>query len=333
MAISRQHVFLIINGGIYHEQKIKTVFHRIAICSFVPHGSGTATAGITSSLKENFKTFGCSLRKCPGQLFACALNRTCRQTLNCNRQCQGENQQACHLACQLEMGKDSPAYGELVQCLGENQCLPKLPPNTDGQCPVTKDNVHKVHVLSSLDELEGTWLEVRGLNCGLPNSGWEGGYDALPCRASSWLYEEGAWWYHTSFCGPRDESDCSGKKPTYLIASPSLSDEEPGLMHVPYVNPPLKPQNERWYVLSKPHPDWLMYTYCGSTPAGEYAGLNIATRAQEPWIKGIPAEVEEAFRQAAADFNFSWDSTCPTDQSQCPAVTAYDDLIEFLRAE
>ena len=39
-----------------------------------------------------------------------------------------------------------------------------------------------------------------------------------------------------------------------------------------YTDPPLVPQNEEWRVLSWPHPDWMLYIYCGSTPTGEYAG-------------------------------------------------------------
>lgn len=39
-----------------------------------------------------------------------------------------------------------------------------------------------------------------------------------------------------------------------------------------YTDPPLKPQIERWLVLSWPHPDWMLYIYCGHTPTGPYAG-------------------------------------------------------------
>lgn len=294
----------------------------------------SAGAGMTCSLKENLETLRCSVCNCPGQLFTCLLDCKCRQALRCNIRCQSAaQQQACHLACMLDEGKNSNAYGRLVQCMGENQCLPRLPPDVDGKCPVTEETIDKIYVLSSLDEIEGIWLEVRGLNCGVPNSGWEGGYDALPCRSSAWLYKDEEWWYHTSFCGPFDGSDCGEKKPIYLIARPSLSGEEAGLMHVSYVNSPLKPQNERWYVLSKPHPDWLMYTYCGSTPAGEYAGVNIATKAVDPWVTGIPAEVEDAFRKAAHYFNVSYDDMCSTDQELCPTVTAHENIDEYLLEE
>jgi len=111
-----------------------------------------------------------------------------------------------------------------------------------------------------------------------------------------------------------------------LIAEPRLSEQEPGLLEVFYINPPLQPQHERWYVLSRPHPDWIMYTYCGSTPVGEYAGVNVMTRAPGPSHAALPPEVEAAFRRAASEFNFSYEDMCITKHSQCPPVTAEKDV-------
>ena len=276
----------------------------------------------------------CGLKKCPIGLFLCVLEPACRKTLACNRKCgsagEQSGQQACHLVCQLDQGKNSKLYSPLVQCLAENGCLPSLPEGTDGQCPVTSENRHKVHVLTSLDEIEGTWLEIGGLNCGVPGSNWEGGYDALPCRSDSWVYNAQQWWYHTSFCAPSEDGSCNENGPVHLIAEPRLSNQEPGLLEVPYTNPPLQPQHELWYILSRPDPDWIMYTYCGSTPVGEYAGLNIMTRIPEPSHDAMPPEVESAFRQAAIDFNFSFDDMCVTDQSECPQVTANEDVQDWI---
>jgi hypothetical protein len=195
---------------------------------------------------------------------------------------------------------------------------------------VTSENIHKVHVLESLDEIEGTWLEVRGLNCGVPGSNWEGGYDALPCRSSSWIYDAQKWWYHTSFCDPAEDGGCNEEEAVHLIAEPRLSDQEPGLLEVFYINSALQPQHERWYVLCRPDPDWIMYTYCGSTPAGEYAGVNVMTRVPEPSNAAMPPEVDAAFRQAAREFDFAYEDMCITDQSQCPPVTAEEDVQGWL---
>ena len=272
----------------------------------------------------------CGLTKCTLQMILCALEPACREILACNSECGSagvqSDQQACHLFCQLAQGEQSDIYGFLVQCFADNGCLPTLPEGTDGQCPVTSENIHKVHVLESLDEIEGTWLETRGLNCGVPGSNWEGGYDALPCRSSSWVYNAQQWWYHTSFCAPAEDGSCSEKGAVHLIGELRLSDQEPGLLEVFYTNPPLQPQHERWYILSRPDPDWIMYTYCGSTPIGEYAGVNVMTRVPEPSNAAMPPEVDAAFRQAAREFDFSYEDMCITDQSQCPPVTAEEDV-------
>lgn len=278
----------------------------------------------------NLELLLCGLNNCQLQMLLCLLDPACRETLACNAECGAggaqSEQQACHLFCQLAQGEESEIYSLLVQCLASGGCLPTLPEGTDGQCLVTGESIHKVHVLASLDEIEGTWREVRGRNCGVPGSNWEGGYDALPCRSSSWVCNAGQWWYHTSFCAPAEDGSCSDKGSVHLLAEPRLSDQQPGLMEVFYVNPPLQPQQERWYVLSRPDPDWIMYTYCGSTPVGEYAGVNVMTRVPEPSNAAMPPEVEAAFRQAAGEFGFSYDDMCITDQSQCPPITAEEDV-------
>lgn len=295
-------------------------------CGLLPSGDPAAD--------ENLEIAVCSLRSCPLQMLACLLDPACRETLVCNAGCGAggaeSEQQACHLFCQLSRGERSEIYRALIQCFADNGCLPTLPEGTDGQCLVTDENIQDVHGLGSLDEIEGTWREVRGLNCGVPGSGWEGGYDALPCRASSWVFHEQQWWYHTSFCAPSEDGGCGETGAAHLIAEPELSETEPGLLEVHYVNPALQPQEERWYVLSRPDPDWVMYTYCGSTPGGAYAGVNVMTRVPAPSYEVMPVEVEAAFRQAAWEFGFSYEDMCVTEQSGCPTVTAEADVREWV---
>lgn len=294
-------------------------------CALLPNTDNTTDSDLELLL--------CGLTKCPLPMILCVLEPACRETLTCNSQCGSagarSQQQACHLVCQLGLGEESEIYSSLVQCFADNGCLPTLPEGTDGQCLVTRENIHKVYVLESLDEIEGTWREIRGLNCGVPGSNWEGGYDALPCRSSSWVYYAQQWWYHTSFCAASGDGSCNEKGTVHLIAEPRLSDQEPGLLEVFYVNPPLQPQHERWYILSRPDPDWIMYNYCGSTPVGEYAGVNVMTRVPEPSNAAMPPEVDAAFRQAAREFNFPYEDMCITDQSQCPPVTAEDDVQDW----
>lgn len=281
-------------------------------------------------MNSDLELLVCGLRHCPLEMTSCLLDPTCRDALACNAECGSagaqNEQQACHLFCQLSHGQQSEIYRALVQCLADNGCLPSLPAGTDGYCVVSGDNLHNVHVLGSLDELEGTWLEIRGLNCGVSGSKWEGGYDALPCRSDSWVYTGRQWWYHTSFCAPARGGRCNAMEAVHMIGKPRLNDQEPGLLEISYLNPPLQPQHERWYILSRPHPDWIMYAYCGSTPIGEYAGVNVMTRAAEPSDAAMPPEVNAAFRQAAQAFEFRYDDMCITDQSQCPPVTAKEDV-------
>lgn len=287
-----------------------------------------------NAANSDLELLTCGLTKCTLQMILCLLQPACQETLACNAECGSagarSDQQACHLACQLAQGERSEIYRYLVQCFGDNGCLPTLPEGTDGQCLVTAENIHKVHVLESLDEIKGTWLEIRGLNCGVPGSNWEGGYDALPCRSSSWVFTAQQWWYYTSFCAPAGNRICSSGGVVHLIAEPRLSDQEPGLLEVFYINPPLQPQNELWYILSRPDPDWIMYTYCGSTPVGAYAGVNVITRVPEPSNAVMPPEVEVAFRQAAGEFHFSYEDMCITDQSECSPVTAEEDVQDWV---
>ncbi len=308
---------------------------------FAPTSSDHSAPSVEQSNRntESTATFDielifCGLTRCLFQSIACLFEPACRETLECNAECGSRGarseQQACHLVCQLAQGQASELYGSLVQCFANNGCLPSLPEGTDGQCPVTSENIDDVYIIESLDEIEGTWLEVRGLNCGIPGSNWEGGYDALPCRSDSWIYRADQWWYHTSFCAPADDGSCGDQGVVHLIGEPSISEEEPGRLDVPYTNPPLQPQRERWYILSRPDPDWIMYTYCGSTPVGEYAGLNIMTRLPDPSDASMPPEVEEAFRSAAEQFEFAYDDMCITDQTQCPPVTAEADVQEWI---
>jgi hypothetical protein len=281
--------------------------------------------------------FVCGMTNCTLQMILCVLDPDCRATLECNSGCASTGnpgeEQACHLYCQLAQGNFSEIYSALVQCFAERGCLPSLPAGTDGQCLVTSENIHKVHILDSLEDIEGTWLEVRGLNCGVPGSNWEGGYDALPCRSDAWVFQADQWWYHTSFCAPAEDRACDEQGSVFLLAEPVLSTTQPGLLEVPYINPPLQPQDERWYILSRPHPDWIMYTYCGSTPIGEYAGLNVMTRSPNPSNDTMPNEVEAAFRLVAGEFGFDYDAMCIIDQSQCPPVTAQADVQSWVAGQ
>ncbi|MBN2800639.1 MAG: hypothetical protein JXX28_15965 [Deltaproteobacteria bacterium] len=273
------------------------------------------------------RTLACGMSHCPGPLTACGVSERCRDTLDCNRRCSeahpdGVGEQTCHLLCQLEEGVDSRPYRRVVQCFADHACLPRAPEGLDGACPVTPENTGSIVPVESLSQLEGTWLELRGRNCGRPDSTWQGGYDHLGCRSSSWVPAGGDTWYHTSFAGSRGPA---GPHP-FLVAEPAVAPD--GGLEVHYLNPPLTPQIERWYVLSRPDDDWIAYTYCGSTPAGSYAGANIITRSGVSAGADIPAEIAEAMREDLARFGLAWVDFCDIDHRGCAPPRARAEVLQ-----
>ena len=208
----------------------------------------------TKNAPDQPNALTCGLGNYPGSLIGCTFSGDCRATLACNRKCSelakgGAGEQACHLLCQVEEGRDSACYRKVVQCFADHRCLPRARAGKDGICPVTTTTQERVIRLTDISTLEGTWHELRGRNCGREGSRWQGGYDALKCRSSSWVPEGERMWYHTSFAG---SAGIKGKLP-YLIAKPKVTAD--GGLEVHYTNPPLTPQDERWYVLSRPQPD------------------------------------------------------------------------------
>jgi hypothetical protein len=99
------------------------------------------------------------------------------------------------------------------------------------------------------------------------------------------------------------------------VADVSLS--KPGVMSHKYTDPPLTPQKEEWRVLSWPHPDWILYIYCGSTPVGVYAGGSVINRSEKPPSGSIPAYVESEFKATAKRFGFDYDAMCISNVTTC----------------
>ncbi len=302
---------------------------RLALLSLLLLLVSAATGCSAKKNPAQPNPLSCGLGNCPGALIGCSFSGDCRATLACNKKCSElakdtAGEQACHLLCQVEEGKDSDCYRKVVQCFADNRCLPRAEEGKDGICPVTVANQSSVIKVGSLAELTGTWREVRGRNCGRPDSKWQGGYDKLKCRSSSWVAHEDSTWYHTSFAGTAGEQ---GALP-YLIAKPGIDAD--GALAVHYTNPPLTPQDERWFVLSRPAPDWVAYTYCGQTPAGRYAGVNVMTRTGTLSGDAIPEPIVDAFREDLARFGLSWDRFCSIDHTGCTPPQAKKDLIEHL---
>ena len=58
--------------------------------------------------------------------------------------------------------------------------------------------------------------------------------------------------------------------------------------------------------------------------------MNVITRVPGASNAAMPLEVDAAFRQAAREFNFAYEDMCITDQSQCPPVTAEEEVQDWV---
>merc|ERR1740123_1996184 len=142
-------------------------------------------------------------------------------------------------------------------------------------------------------QVAGRWWILKGLNCGQP--GWPAGFDYFPCQYDDFVPgPDGMGIDHIGYCGGRNNS-CTTPM---LRTVANFSILKPGVLTHIYTDPPLKPQDEEWRVLSFPHPDWMLYIYCGSTPLGPYGGGSVVSRTAKR-IDQIPAWVEKIFKQKA----------------------------------
>ncbi|XP_019849923.1 PREDICTED: uncharacterized protein LOC109580811 [Amphimedon queenslandica] len=256
--------------------------------------------------------FSCLLVNCSLPTTTCLLDSSCREAVHCNSECQGKtNEEACNLLCELTYGYNSSKYRHLLQCMSDHGCLPVSPP--DGICVANDSSTIKN--LTSLSQIKGKWWILRGLNCG--QRGWPAAFDYFPCQRDEFVplgTHNDVWVDHIAYCGGRNNT-CSTPI-LYTVANVSIT--KPGVMNHVYTDPPLTPQIEEWRVLSWPHPDWMLYIYCGATPTGPYAGGSVVTRADSGKDVGvIPVYVEIEFRSVAKQFGFNYDEMCVSNVTSC----------------
>lgn len=250
----------------------------------------------------------CGLAHCPGKLAVCGLNKQCRKALECNAGCQNKpNVDGCNLVCELTYGYGNLQYTNFLNCMVKSGCIPKSP--MDGKCLATNDQA--IQNLTSMSQVPGKWWIVRGLNCGQP--GWPGAFDYYPCQRDEFVFENNTWIDQIAYCGGRD-NNCTTPI-VHTVANATI--DTPGVMTHYYLDAPLLPQIEYWRVLSFPHPDWMLYVYCGSTPNGPYAGASVVTRSART-ADAIPAYVEKIFNETAAKFGFDYDTMCISNVTTCP---------------
>ena len=126
------------------------------------------------------------------------------------------------------------------------------------------------------------------------------------------MFEGSQWIDHISYCGGKNNT-CT----TPMInTTANVSITAPGVMTHWYLDAPLLPQIEYWRVLSWPHPEWMLYIYCGSTPIGPYAGGSVVSNSSRS-ISDIPSYVEKIFISVAQKFNFSYQDMCISDTTKC----------------
>jgi len=199
--------------------------------------------------------------------------------------------------------------------MSDHDCLP-VTHKSDGIC--LANDTQTITNLTTLSQIPGKWWIVRGQNCG-QNGDWPAGFDFFPCQRDEFVLEDpknpaGKWIDHIAYCGGSNNS-CTTPM-LYTVANVSMT--SPGVMTHWYTDPPLKPQTEEWRVLSWPHPDWMLYIYCGVTPTGPYAGGSVVSHGNKK-AGDIPKYVEEIFRAKAKEFNFDYDAMCISDDTikQC----------------
>lgn len=252
----------------------------------------------------------CIALHCSLAFAECVANTQCRNTIACNAKCVDKsNDQACNLLCELSVGYGSAVYKKSMQCMVDNHCIPKSNV-TDGKCLVTDDQT--IQNLTDMHQVAGRWWILKGLNCGQP--GWPAGFDFFPCQYDDFIPGENGEFGtdHIGYCGGSNNSCATPMLKT--VANWTIS--KPGVLAHIYLDPPLTPQDEEWRVISFPHPDWMLYVYCGSTPMGAYAGGSIVSKTATH-IDQIPKWVEDIFRETALKFNFSIDAMCISDTSKC----------------
>jgi len=244
----------------------------------------------------------------------------------------------CAYLCEMTSGYQSHIFTDLMQCGKDHNCLPTY--TNDGDCMAT--DADALQNVTSLDQLEGDWWVIKGINCGQvadgtpfhPGAGYPplnptkgksfpGGYDWYPCQHERFVKSNGhdfpypttQWVNNITYCGGAN----GGLRQCNTIIIDTVANITlcaPGVVCHNYTDAPLKPQYEHWRIISWPHPDYMFTFWCGQTPLLAYNGG--ITLSKHRSGKDMPAWVEENFRQTAKRFNVEWEEMCPSDNVDCP---------------
>jgi hypothetical protein len=115
-------------------------------------------------------------------------------------------------------------------------CLKKSPPN--GICKAAVSD--GLQGINDLETVKGTWLILKGLNCG--QEGWSAGFDYYPCQSDR-IYKKGSTWLdRIDYCGGKNNT-CTTPM-VHTLASLYFDPENDGVMKHIYLGK-LKSNNFR----------------------------------------------------------------------------------------
>jgi len=254
-------------------------------------------------------TVTCLTRYCLTESTACFTNLNCTRAVMCNARCLGQPEEdGCDLICELTYGYNNTQYTNVLQCATKHNCLPVT--THDGIC--LAQDVDTVQNITSMKQMSGKWWILSGLNCG-QDENWPGGFDYFPCQRDEFIqFGEDYWLDYIAYCGGKNDTCTTPLVST--VANATIS--APGVMRHDYLDAPLLPQLEFWRVLSYPHPDWMLYIYCGTTPINEYAGGSVVSRVSRT-LDEIPEWIETLFVAKAKEFGFDYYAMCVSNDSDC----------------
>jgi len=291
----------------------------------------------------------CMMRHCIKEMGVCVASALkgdkCLETLKCTLGCKddGHNRApGCAYLCEMTTGYKSEVYTKMIECMGErNNCLPHYP--DDGDCLAT--DADAAQNVTTLDQLEGDWWVVKGINCGqvsdgtpfhpsgvqpLPNlsptkgRNYPGGYDWYPCQHERFVKSNGhdfpnptsPWVNNITYCGGANGGMKECTTPIIdTVANITMC--APGVVCHNYTDAPLKPQFEHWRIISMPHPDWIASIWCGGTPLVTYnGGITLGRNKRD--LSEMPKWVEDNFRAAYKKHGVEWEQMCPSNNKDCP---------------
>ena len=246
----------------------------------------------------------CIAKSCGLPLASCALDHSCRTSLGCVQTCTADDpdtRQTCLIGC-VE-ATPSAQYDSLTSCIVEHSCLPKTKPRA---CPWPRRPNAMAPV--TLSDLEGSWQVVRGLSPA---------YDCWPCQTMKFSQQspsQSRYDYEYMVKAPvLSRISCSVNTMLGDTGEPILGRFKESYLAHGVVG------HDDWFVLSHPHPDYALLDYCGASAMDSYQGAAVITR--QPNAE-VPTAVQEAFRQALKEADFSppvtLDAFCPLDHRTCP---------------